>query len=78
MRARDLSLPWAHLAMVHDCQSDIIIVDKDSKQYVSKVKRSGMQVVDVSSIEEKGKTTTISTSADDPAVTLYTSGSSGA
>ena len=75
----DLSLPWARLAaMVHDCQPDIIIVDKDSKQYVSKLKRSAMQVIDVSSIERQDETTAISTSADDPAVILYTSGSSGA
>lgn len=75
----DLSLPWARLAaMVHDCQPNIILVDKDSKQYVSKLKRSEMQVIDVSSIERQDQPTAISASADDPAVILYTSGSSGA
>lgn len=75
----DSSLPWARLAaMVHDCQPNIILVDQDSKQYVSKLKRSEMQVIDVSSIERQDETTAISANADDPAVILYTSGSSSA
>lgn len=75
----DLSLPWARLAaMVHDCQLNTILVDKDSKQYVRKLNRSEMQVIDVSSIERQVESTAISASADDPAVILYTSGSSGA
>jgi hybrid polyketide synthase / nonribosomal peptide synthetase ACE1 len=76
----DLSLPWARLAaMVHDCQPSMILVDKDSKQYVSKLKRPEIQVIDVSSVERQDdESTVISASADDPAVILYTSGSSGA
>ena len=75
----DSSLPWARLAaMVHDCQPNIILVDQDSKQYVSKLKKSEMQVIDVSSIERQDETTAISANADDPAVILYTSGSSSA
>lgn len=75
----DLSLPWACLAaMVHDCQPKIILVDKDSKQHVSQLERSEMQVIDISSIELQNGSTSIAASADDPAVLLYTSGSSGA
>ncbi|KAK0506976.1 hypothetical protein JMJ35_010676 [Cladonia borealis] len=75
----DLSLPWARLAaMVHDCQPNIVLVDKDSMQYVSKLERSDMQVVDISSIERQDEATAILASADDLAVILYTSGSSGA
>ena len=74
----DLSLPWARLAaMVHECQPNIVLVDKDSKQYVSKLERSEMHVIDVSSIELQDKSIGISVSPDDPAVILYTSGSSG-
>ena len=74
----DLSLPWARLAaMVHDCRPNTILVDKDSKEYVSKLKRSEMQAIDVSGIEQNGESTAISASADDPAVIFYTSGSSG-
>jgi len=74
----DLSLPWARLAaMVYDCRPNIILVDKDSKQYVSELKRSEMQVIDVSSIERQDEPIAISASANDPAVILYTSGSSG-
>lgn len=74
----DLSLPWARLAaMVHDCQPNIVLVDKESKQYVSKLARSEVQVIDVSSIERQDEPTAISASADGPAVILYTSGSSG-
>ena len=75
----DLSLPWARLAaMVHDCQPNIVLVDKDSKQYVNKLERSEMHVIDVASIELKDEFTAISASPDDPAVILYTSGSSRA
>lgn len=75
----DLSLPWARLAaIVHDCQPKIILVDKDSKQYVDKLKSSKMQVIDVSSTERQDEVTAISAGADDVAVILYTSGSSGA
>lgn len=75
----DFSLPWARLAaMVHDCQPNVILVDKDSKQYVSKLERSEIQVIDVSSMERQDVSTAISASPDDPAVILYTSGSSGA
>lgn len=74
----DLSLPWARLAaMVHDCQPKIILVDKDSKKYVSQLERSEMQVIDISGIELHNVSTPIAVSADDPAVLLYTSGSSG-
>ena len=63
--------------MVHECQPNIVLVDKDSKQYVSKLERSEMHVIDVSSIELQDKSIGISVSPDDPAVILYTSGSSG-
>ena len=75
----DLSLPWTRLAdMVHDCHPNIILVDEVSKQYVSKLKRSEMHVIDISSIERQDELTAICASADDPAVIFYTSGSSGA
>ena len=74
----DLSLPWARLAaMVHDCQPNVVLVDKDSKQHVNKLERSGMQVIDVSSIRRQNVSTAISVTSDDLAVILYTSGSSG-
>ena len=74
----DLSLPWARLvAMIHDCHSGIVLVDEDSKHYLSKLKGSEMQVINVSSIEREDKATAISARADDPAVIFYTSGSLG-
>ena len=75
----DLSLPWARLeAMVHDCQPNFILVDKNTRQHVSKLKRPAIQVIDISNVERQVVSTAISARADGPAAILYTSGSSGA
>ena len=75
----DISLPWSRLAViVHDCQANIILINEDSKQYVSKLKWSKKHIIDVSCVERQNKSTAISARANDPATILYTSGSSGA
>ena len=75
----DLFLSWACLAViVYDCYSDIILVAENSKEYVKKLKKSEMCVINVSSIKSQNKFITISANAHYSTVIFYINGFLGA
>lgn len=76
----DLSAPWSRLvAAVKDCQPCLVLVDKDTAGQVPSLKSPNLMSVDVSSLHIATMKTTpaIACRADDSALILYTSGSTG-
>ncbi|KAF7865953.1 hypothetical protein EAF04_006117 [Stromatinia cepivora] len=74
----DMALTWNRLnSIVQDCRPSIVLVDKKSRQHASRLDSVEMQMIDVSQVEQTTQIVPIYAVSSNPAVILYTSGSSG-
>ncbi|KAI2473089.1 hypothetical protein F4781DRAFT_427851 [Annulohypoxylon bovei var. microspora] len=74
----DLSVPWARLtAIVKDCEPNIVLLDDATKLQFHELLRPEMLPINVSELDSAQQPSPISASANDCAIILYTSGSSG-
>ncbi|KAJ4388088.1 hypothetical protein N0V93_008693 [Gnomoniopsis smithogilvyi] len=74
----DLGQPRARLAeIISDCDPHVVLTDEENRTNISLLKRSGMKIIDVSSIDRQDEIVPILAEKDTLAAILYTSGSSG-